>query len=79
MVMGRNVHGPIWLSADLVMGRNDPEPPVLSCCPCTERTEWSRKWRLAYATEIADFYRMQIVAKKKFSRGGVERGGSNKY
>ena len=26
MVMGRNGHGPIWLWADLVMGRNDPEP-----------------------------------------------------
>ena len=25
MVMGRNGHGPIWLWADLVMGRNDPE------------------------------------------------------
>ena len=74
--MGRNGYGPkcswaIWLSADLVMGRNDPEPPVLSCCPCTERTEWSRKWRLAYATEIADFYRMQIVAKKKKIQSGV--------
>ena len=27
------------------------------------------KQRLAYATEIADFYRMQIVAKKILSRG----------
>ena len=26
MVMGRNGHGQIWLWADLVMGRNDPEP-----------------------------------------------------
>ena len=28
------------------------------------------KRRLSYATEIADFYRMQIVAKKNLSRGG---------
>ena len=26
MVMDRNGHGPIWLWADLVIGRNDPEP-----------------------------------------------------
>ena len=33
------------------------------------------KRRLAYATEIADFYRMQIVAKKKLSRGQNGRVG----
>ena len=33
------------------------------------------KWRLAYATEIADFYRMQIVAKKILSRGQNWRVG----
>ena len=26
MAIGRNGHAPIWLWADLVMGRNDPEP-----------------------------------------------------
>ena len=33
------------------------------------------KRRLAYATEIADFYRMQIVAKKILSRGQNGRVG----
>ena len=32
------------------------------------------KRRLAYATEIADFYRMQIVAKKVLSRGQKGEG-----
>ena len=27
MDMGRNGHGPKWLWAEMVMGRNDPEPP----------------------------------------------------
>ena len=34
------------------------------------------KRHLAYATEIADFYRMQIVAKKNFELGAKREGRS---
>ena len=36
------------------------------------------KRRLAYPTEIADFYRMQMVAKKNLSRGQNGRVSGNK-
>ena len=43
--------------------------------PLHQKDGMEPKRRLAYATEIADFYRMQIVAKKILSRGQNGRIG----
>ena len=41
----------------------------LTMLPLHRNVGMEPKRRLAYATEIADFYRMQIVAKTKLSQG----------
>ena len=43
--------------------------------PLDQNNGMAPKWRLAYATEIADFYRMQIVVRKILSRGQLGRVG----
>ena len=45
--------------------------------PLHQNNRMELKRRLAYATEIADIYRMQIVAKK--FRVGGKRGGSVRF
>ena len=43
--------------------------------PLHQNDGMAPKWRLAYATEIANFYRMQIVVRKILSWGQKGRVG----
>ena len=47
----------------------------LAMLPLHRNDGMEPKQRLAYATEIADFYRMQIVVKKNLGRGQNGRVG----